>query len=174
MKAIPATKATAPTKPVKKGSGCLAVIILVFVVLLVIGLVSSPTGGSKNASKTDTAIPAPDAEAAAKKAADDACRKELACVAEKHIAAADVYCKDPIEAQAKHDVKWTDGTFETKMSRYRWSDEKSKSAVIYIGDKASFQNGFGAYTPVTYLCTLDVDTDRVIDVKVIEGRLPTR
>lgn len=166
----PARSKTAPGKPAKKGSGCLGLIVLGFLVLLVIGLVSSPSGGSK----TSSSEPPPRQDEAAKKDADEKCRQDLACIAEKHLAAADVYCKDPIEAHAKHDVKWSDGTFESKMSRYKWVDEKTKAAVIYIGDKASFQNGFGAFTPVTYLCTLDVDNDKVLDVEVIEGRLPIR
>lgn len=167
---VPATPAVPPkAKGKSNASGCFAVIVLVLIVLVVIGSFSGPAE-----KKPDDAGKSPSVakvEDPAKGKEDEACRQDLRCIGEKHLADASVYCKDPIEAQAAHDVKWTDGTFELKMSHYRWSNA-DKTAVTYIGDKVSFQNGFGAFTPMTYLCTLDVDDNRVIDVKVIEGRLP--
>lgn len=68
-------------------------------------------------------------------------------------------------------MKWTDGTFEPKFSRFRWKDQKA-GIVTHIGDKAQFQNGFGAYINVIYTCDLDMTKSpgEVVGVDVIEGR----
>jgi hypothetical protein len=96
---------------------------------------------------------------------------DLQCLGNKGIVAAGVYCKDEVEKLAKHSVRWTDGTFETKFSHFRWRN-KARQQVTYIGNKAEFQNGFGAYTPVVYECDLDEDNKTVLDVRVREGRMP--
>lgn len=98
-------------------------------------------------------------------------KDDLQCLGDKGIVGAGVYCKDPVERLAEHDVKWTDGTFETKFSRFRWAD-KPNGVITYIGDKAQFQNGFGAYTNVIYECDLASDDKTVLDARVSEGRLP--
>jgi hypothetical protein len=82
-----------------------------------------------------------------------------------------VYCKGEVGKLAKHSVRWTDGALEPKFSRMRWLD-KDKALITFIGDKAEFQNGFGAYTPVIYECDLNQETNMVLDVRVSEGRLP--
>jgi hypothetical protein len=83
---------------------------------------------------------------------------------------ASVYCKEDVEKFALHDVKWTDGSFELKFYRARWTD-KPGGLMTYIGDKVEFQNGFGAYTPMHYACDLGADGKTVLDVRVDEGRL---
>ena len=104
--------------------------------------------------------------------ADKVCEAgDLRCRGEKGVVAASVYCKDHIERLAKHSVKWVDRTFETKMSHYRWTS-KPAGAITFVGDKAEFQNGFGAYTRVIYECDLADDLTTVTDVRVREGRLP--
>lgn len=101
-----------------------------------------------------------------------ACKSDdLQCLGDKGVVAAGVYCKDDVERLATHSVRWTDGTFEMKFSRFRWADQKA-GVITYLGDKAEFQNGFGAYTPVTYECDLAPDNKTVIDARVREGRLP--
>lgn len=135
----------------------------VMVLGLLIAAVVTPTllfGGGGD--QTTPAVPAK---------SDAECLKDLACYAEKGIVAAGVYCKDDVERLAKHSVKWVDGTFEQKFSHYRWADQ-SAGIVTFIGDKAEFQNGFGAYTRVIYECDLNVATNKVIDVRAQEGRLP--
>ena len=104
--------------------------------------------------------------------ASDTCKPDdLQCLGDKGIISAGVYCEKSVEMLATHSVKWTDGTFETKFSRFKWYD-KAKGEITYIGDKAEFQNGFGAFTPVIYECDLAADSKTVIDVRVREGRLP--
>lgn len=96
---------------------------------------------------------------------------DLQCRGDKGVVAAGIYCKDAIERSAKHSVRWVDGSFETKMSRFRWT-AKPAGTITYVGDKAEFQNGFGAYTRVIYECDLNDDLKTVLNVRVREGRLP--
>ncbi|MFL9899258.1 hypothetical protein PQR71_14010 [Paraburkholderia fungorum] len=116
-------------------------------------VVVSVIGGMVGGNKSDDAKSAP--------AAEEACQKDdLSCLGNKGVVGAGVYCQDPIERLAKHSVKWTDGTFE------------KNGVITYIGDKAEFQNGFEAFTPVTYECDLASDGKTVLDARVSEGRLP--
>lgn len=108
-----------------------------------------------------------------KPAAQECAKDDLQCKGDKAVVSASVYCKDPIERLALHSVRWTDGTFELKFSRFRWLDEAAGTLTM-IGDRAEFQNGFGAYTPVTYECDLAADGKTVLDVRAREGRLPPR
>lgn len=101
-----------------------------------------------------------------------ACAKgDLQCLGNQGISAASVYCPREVEKLAKHSVKWTDGTFESKFSRFRWRDP-IRGEITYIGDKAEFQNGFGAFTPVIYECDMAADGQKILDVRVQEGRIP--
>lgn len=111
-------------------------------------------------------------KAAAEKAA--ACKTDLQCIGDKLSMAAGFKCPQEVERLAKYSVKWTDGTLEPKFSRFRWfmGDEKS-GVVTLIGDKAQFQNGFGAFAAVVYECDMTVDGESVLDVRVREGRLPS-
>lgn len=112
--------------------------------------------------------PSPDHSSSTSKscAADD-----LSCLGNKGVVAAGLRCASHIERLAKHSVKWTDKTFETKFNRFRW-ENKNAGLITYIGDKVEFQNGFGAFTPVTYECVLSADNNTVLHVSAREGRLP--
>jgi hypothetical protein len=156
-KAAACVKCGAPLK-VKGKTGCLPVLAGLLVLGFVIGVISnhSPSHSDKSEPKTEA----------------EACKKDdLQCLGDKGIVGASVYCKNQIERMATHSVRWTDGTFEMKFSRFRWGD-KTVGEITYIGDKAEFQNGFGAYTPITYECDMAADNKTVLDVRVREGRLP--
>lgn len=102
---------------------------------------------------------------------DDAtCRKDLQCWGDKHSISAGVYCKDPVERLAKYTARWTDGTFETKFSHFRWLDQE-RGTLTFIGDKIEFQNGFGAYQKHIYECDFDPATNAVLDVRARPGQL---
>ncbi|WP_243671887.1 zinc ribbon domain-containing protein [Paraburkholderia kirstenboschensis] len=123
-------------------------------------------GGSGSGSS-----PGGSAEKPTPKPAEEQCKQDdLSCLGNKGIVGASVYCPRQIEQMAKHSVKWTDGTFEMKFSRFRWANQNGE--ITYIGDKAEFQNGFGAFTPVIYQCDMAADNKTVLDVRVVEGRLP--
>lgn len=103
---------------------------------------------------------------------DAECMKDLQCIGNKGTVTAGVKCPRQIEKLAKGAVKWTDGTFEPKFSHFRWKD-KEGGIVTHIGDKAQFQNGFGAYVNVIYTCDIDMtkSSGEVVGVDVSEGRL---
>lgn len=103
--------------------------------------------------------------------AEGNCRQDLKCLAEKNSASATVYCGTYIEKLAKYDFKWTnEGWFEQKFSHFRWKD-KENGVVTYIGDKANFQNGFGAWQAHIYECDFDTRNEKVLDVRARPGRL---
>lgn len=151
--APPATSAPLPAK-VEKVSNLMSVIVLSAVIIGLVAMCSSTDDQSNS-----------------KKEPDKCAKDDLQCLGDKAVVAAGIYCKDPIERLAKHSVRWTDGTFETKFSRFRWKD-KAAGKLTMIGDRAEFQNGFGAYTPVIYECDLDADGKTVLEVRANEGRLP--
>ena len=110
------------------------------------------------------------AQAEARAAELEACRQDLRCWGEKHSIAAGVRCRRPVERLAQYDMRWTDGWTEAKFPRMRWANQ-NEGLIAYIGDKAQFQNGFGAWQNVIYACTYDPSTDSAINVEVTPGRL---
>lgn len=146
-------------------------ILIGLAVLVVIVVIASQACSSDKdkAANLDPAIAQAEKEKAAKAESD--CKTDLQCWAEKHLVSASAGCRPLVERLAKHNAKWTDGTFETKLSHYRWKNQK-KGTVTYIGDKIQFQNGFGAYTNYIYQCDYDPTTKQIIDVRADPGRLP--
>ncbi len=113
-----------------------------------------------------------EAELAAHEEAE--CRSDLRCWGEKHLSSAHVYCRRPIERLARGDVEWDTGLLTDRFDRFMWPQEEGypEGAIRYIGDRAKFQNGFGAWLNVIYLCDFDPATDTVLNVEAGEGRLP--
>ena len=175
-----------PTKkPKNKTADGFLVGVAVLIGLAIFAGSGNKSSDSSSNSSSSTAVPvqpdpaadarqkAADAADAARKAAD--CRKDLSCWAEKGTVSASVYCKDNIEKLANYSMKWTDAWYETKFSHYRWSRKfpAEQGVVTYIGDKAQFQNGFGAYQNVVYTCDMipDDKEHRILDVSVARGRV---
>jgi hypothetical protein len=104
------------------------------------------------------------------RAAEAACKSDLSCWAEKHFFSASASCHRMVEKMAKWDVEWTDGLIDPKFSHYRWRDI-GNGVVTYIGDKAKFQNGFGAWQRVVYECDYQPASEQVLDVRVRAGHL---
>ncbi|MDR6517492.1 hypothetical protein J2789_000154 [Variovorax paradoxus] len=157
-KACPHCGVTSPTKkpPSTKealiGAGAIIAVVAIGIAM------SGETDAEKSA-------------AAEKQAAEKAaCMKDLACHGNNGIVAAGIYCAKHVEKLAKNSSKWTDGTLEPKFSHFRWNSEKEGS-ITFIGDKAQFQNSFGAYVNVVYECDLNGAQDQVLDVRVREGRM---
>jgi hypothetical protein len=112
-----------------------------------------------------------DPKEAQKAKIDDAtCKLDLQCWGDKHNISAGVYCDDSVEKLAQYSARWTDGTFETKFSHFRWLN-KEKGTLTFIGDKIEFQNGFGAYQTHVYECDFDPASNTVLDVRAFPGRL---
>ncbi len=112
----------------------------------------------------------PPQEAKKPEIADAACKLDLQCWGDKNSVGASVYCKSYVEKLAKYSVRWTDGTFETKFSRFRWLN-KEKAILTFVGDKIEFQNGFGAYQAHIYECDFDPASKTILDVRAYPGRL---
>jgi hypothetical protein len=149
----------ATSSPKKAASGCATFIVGSALVVGVIAIIASMSNGDGTKDPAQA------------KVSDTCAKDDLQCLGDKGTIGASVYCKASVERLATHSVKWTDGTFDTKFSRFRWAD-KPNGVITYIGDKAEFQNGFGAFTPVIYECDLAPDNKQVLDVRVREGRLP--
>ncbi|ECN0101371.1 hypothetical protein [Kluyvera intermedia] len=92
------------------------------------------------------------------------------CIFDAHLVDALMVCKSPIEKASKYDFEWTHGAFENMFSRYINKPEKNQ--IIYVGDKLKFTNGFNAKVNMTYTCTLDTKTSKLVDFEVTKGRLP--
>ena len=95
---------------------------------------------------------------------------DLQCLGDKGIVAAGLRCREPVERLALHDTKWTDGTLDTKFTRFRWRD-KEASVITFVGDKLMFQNGFGAFSPMVHECDLRLSDNQVLGVRAEPGRL---
>ncbi|WP_423359080.1 hypothetical protein [Pseudomonas citronellolis] len=104
------------------------------------------------------------------KISDTDCKKDLQCWGDKHLISASVACQGQVERLAKYSFKWTDGTFEPKFSRFRWTNQ-DKGFVTYVGDKIQLQNGFGAFQNYIYECDFDPATKAVLDVRASPGRI---
>ncbi|HSH98414.1 MAG TPA: zinc-ribbon domain-containing protein [Methyloradius sp.] len=139
----------------KQKTGCLAYIGIFIVVCIIINAFSKGDETSSKPQETQA----------------ECAKTDLQCLGDKGIVSASVYCERAVERLAAHSVKWTDGTFEQKFSRFRWKDQAS-GVITYVGDKAEFQNGFGAFTPMIYECDLANDNKTVLDTRATEGRLP--
>ena len=50
--------------------------------------------------------------------------------------------------------------------------DQSRGIITYVGDKISFQNGFGAWVNSTYACDYEAGTDTAFDARAWAGRLP--
>ena len=180
-------RSVASNKSKQNTSGCLVVFVLAIGGLWLFHSFGSTDNSSESSvapavqadqGNVGVAAPPPAASSAADSANDSSepkpdkkCQADLQCMSDKFNAYATVYCKAPIESKAAHDVKWSDGFMTPMFERIAWANE-SHTQIRYIGDKAEFQNGFGAYTPVSYTCTYDTKNKQVIDVSVLEGRLP--
>lgn len=110
------------------------------------------------------------ATAAEQRAADEVCRQSLQCWGDRHSVAASVRCPREIERLSRFSMEWTDGWLEPKFSHLRWRDQAT-GVVTFIGDRARFQNGFGAWQNVIYECDFDTQNDTVLNVRASAGRL---
>lgn len=115
-------------------------------------------------------------EAAAKAAkdqegtqADATCRKNFNCWSNKFNRAAAKVCAPQVERAAKNNFEWTDSFTSPKFPRAVIND--NGVSITYIGDAIKMQNGFGAWTIMTYECDFDTIAGRVVAVRVNPGQL---
>ena len=99
------------------------------------------------------------------------CGNDLQCAGEKAQVDAGIKCRGAVERLTTYSVRWVDRTFDPKFSQLRWLNQPTGTLTM-IGDRAEFQNGFGAYSPVIYECDFDPRANEVLAVRAREGRLP--
>ena len=92
------------------------------------------------------------------------------CIADKHLIDATISCKRDIERLAQYDHEWEDGFFTPWSSHFN-VDKDDRNKISYFGDAAKFQNGFGAWQNMIYMCVYDGATGSVINVAVEPGKL---
>lgn len=147
-------RAPMPAQAKRPERGPLIAIAILIVTVGFVGTVGSlmgPTDGERAVNEASKAA---------------ACKADLQCWAAKSEFDAAARCARQIELLALHSVRWIEGD---KFTHLRWAD-KTAGAVTYIGDRVEFQNGFGAYTPMTYECDFDQANKAVLDVRIAEGR----
>jgi len=107
---------------------------------------------------------------AADAATATACAGDIKCSGDKFYATAESECRGLLSARAKEIAKWDFKLGEEGMLgrmlllNYRWADG-SKKQIIYSGDRAKFQNGFGAWKTVGYECLFDIGTQKGVVAK---------
>jgi len=102
-----------------------------------------------------------------------ACQKSLPCMADQELGWTKVSCKQAIEAKAVYQVKWTDGMFHPLFSEVLDSGTSGEISIGYAGDRAQIQNQFGAFANMTYQCWWNPRTQKVTDVELAIGSLPS-
>lgn len=118
------------------------------------------SAGSEDGAETQTT--------AEKSAPEPECTTRQ-CIADEYMGYAVGPCKREVERRAKYGVEWDDGFLVVTLSGYKF-DESGK-IISYFGDKVRFQNGFGAWSNMVYQCDFDTETESLIAVDVMEGRL---
>ncbi|PHR87273.1 MAG: hypothetical protein COA80_18960 [Leeuwenhoekiella sp.] len=111
-----------------------------------------------------------DSEAAAVDSPAEAECVTFDCRVDKAMYIAPVGCKPAIEKLSKYDFEWTDKWYESVFTNYMPVEGEPDQAYL-VGDKIKFQNGFGAWANMIYICTYDLDRNVVLDVAVQQGRL---
>lgn len=100
--------------------------------------------------------------------AEEQCDTKV-CIADRNMGYAAGPCKRAIDNQSKYQSEWTTGVLTPIFDRYTINDETG--VINYFGDKVRFQNGFGAFANMIYMCAFDPESKNVINVRIEEGRL---
>lgn len=99
------------------------------------------------------------------------CKQDPACMAKKYQPVFDADCRTLIEAlaekSARYEYKIEYGLLTSPYSRVKFADKK-KSILELYGNKIKFQNGFGAWQKVGYVCRFDINKKQVTGVKFVQ------
>ena len=155
----------------KKGIGLVGfVVIVVSGMGMVSALLNPRVKSAPPLPQSAETQPAPAAAPSTPQMDEATCRKDLQCWGDRNTVAAGVYCKQPVEKLAQYSVRWTDGWIEPKFGSFRWLN-KEQGQLTFIGDKAEFQNGFGAFQTYVYECDFDPASKAVLAVRARPGHL---
>ena len=132
---------------------------IVFAITL-ISILSCANGDTSTYSAQPTSKPTP------KVSTDSQCLRDASCAAKRSDWKIDGFpkCFRHIENQARYDYDWTAGV-NSRFSVVELSS--SFDYVKYIGTQARFQNQFGAWQRVKYVCSYDPINERVLQVDVV-------
>lgn len=113
--------------------------------------------------------PAQDSEQADSQTQTSECVSD-SCIADKYMFSAIMECQPEIQQYAQYDYEWTHGFFTPWAKKYK-VDEQNRQLIHYFGDSLKFQNGFGAWQNMIFMCVYDAGKESVIEVAVEPGRL---
>lgn len=71
---------------------------------------------------------------------------------------------DYLRKIAKHDFKWDDdatGLFGLKFGSFL-AEVSKPGVIVYVSDRATLQNGFGAFTRIKIYCEYDAKSNKVL------------
>lgn len=139
----------------RDGLGCGSLLFVLFVVVLLAGVLGE--------DESSTSVEGGDVPV------DAVCESD-SCLADKYMVDAVVACKRPIERLSKYQYEWLDGWSVPMFSKYSVSRDDGV-VIMYFGDALKFQNGFGAWSNILYMCQYDTTRDAVVDYMAEEGRL---
>ncbi|MBY5442723.1 hypothetical protein HFO93_04370 [Rhizobium leguminosarum] len=105
----------------------------------------------------------------AERSSEAACKTDFNCWTNKFQRAATKACAPQVERAAKNNFEWTDSFTSPKFPRALIND--SGASITYVGDAIKMQNGFGAWTIMTYECDFDTIAGAVVAVRVNPGPL---
>ena len=97
---------------------------------------------------------------------DLACRQDVQCWGEKHHLDAENLCPRLVEGWARFDYEWTDGFTDWKFDNWVWQDRPA-GIIRYMGNNVKFQNGFGAWQRMHYMCDYNTETGNARVVQVV-------
>ena len=99
----------------------------------------------------------------------EACKQDPTCWGDKHLVNAESVCKRSIERYARYSHEWIDGFGGDKFSRWHMAADAGDE-LVYYGSKVRFQNGFGAWQRMRYVCHYrpgkDIYTGVAVNVSV--------
>ena len=141
-------------KTTKKKSRMLMWTLLVIGIAVLGKVTGAPTTGNIPKATQVADIPAPCAF-------DD-----VQCAGKKFYFEANDACTAAVEQQASYQMRWTSNWLDRKFPQYTWGGDATHKTITYGGDRAQFQNGFGAWKTVTYFCTYSPEMKSIVDVTI--------
>jgi hypothetical protein len=155
-------------KPVKKTSATASGCLVVIVVVVVLGMIGKCSGSDK------APAPAPSSAAPAAPAAPKAAPNlnDAKALDEAYGTEAFIRCgseaDDYLRQASRFAFKWDEmGFLDQKFDKYR-SRVSLPGVLTMISEKASLQNGFGAYHRVELVCEYDTQAKKVLGYTIRE------
>lgn len=98
-------------------------------------------------------------------ARDEACKKDIHCIADRNMITAMAPCKEAIEAKAHGMITWNYSSTELIFHTAFWGDVEG-TQIRFVGNQASIQRVDGSTDQTHYSCTWNPDTKSVTDSSI--------